>query len=128
MLELKWQDGFATKNESVDLQHHYFVDLINRISTTLRETDDRKLHKKLFLEIVKYADFHFTSEENIAFTCKLPGLQKHHERHAELLDELKHHIEDLLAGSYSADDFTSFLINWFTGHTVYEDKKFFQGE
>ncbi len=128
MLALKWQEGFATRNESVDLQHHYFVDLINRVSTTIRETDDPGVHKRLFLEIIKYADFHFTSEENIVLTCKLPGLQRHHDRHAELLEELKHHTEDLLAGSYTADDFIQFLTNWFTGHTIYEDGKMFHGK
>lgn len=127
-MEFKWQDKFDTKQEAVNLQHRYFIDLINRISTILHGTDDLGSKKKFLLEIIKYADFHFTSEENIAFENKLPGLQKHHERHAELLEELKRHTEDLLAGSYTVDNFVNFLINWFIGHTVHEDIKLFQGK
>jgi hemerythrin len=30
-MELEWQPDYETGNEYVDLQHRYFVDLINRV-------------------------------------------------------------------------------------------------
>ena len=30
-MELEWESDFETGNEDVDLQHRYFLDLINRI-------------------------------------------------------------------------------------------------
>ncbi len=39
-MELEWESDFETGNEYVDLQHRYFVDLINRVGTNFRETDD----------------------------------------------------------------------------------------
>ena len=39
-MELEWQLDYGTGIEYVDLQHHYFVDLINRVGINFRETND----------------------------------------------------------------------------------------
>ena len=90
-MELEWESNFETGNETVDLQHRYFVDLINRVGENFRETDDADYKAKRISELGKDADFHFTSEENIATSCNLPGVSGHHLRHAELVEEFKHH-------------------------------------
>ena len=125
-MELEWQLEFETGNEYVDLQHRYFVDLINRVGTNFKNTDDVAYKEKLIIELRKYADFHFTSEENIATSCNLPGVSSHHQRHVELLEEFHHHAEDLNKGSKTADEFLEFLTDWLIGHTIYEDKKLFK--
>jgi hemerythrin len=63
---LEWESDFETGNEYVDLQHGFFVDLINRVGINFSETDDAAYTEKLISELRKYAEFHFTSEENIA--------------------------------------------------------------
>jgi hemerythrin len=125
-MELHWQLDFATGNEYVDLQHRYFVDLINRVEINFRETNDVVYKKKLITELRKYADFHFTSEENIATACNLTGIISHHQRHLELLEEFNHHAEDLNRGLTTVDEFLGFLTDWFVGHTIYEDQKLFK--
>jgi len=64
-MELEWESNFETGNKNVDLQHRYFVDLINRVGKNFKETDDASYTQNLISELRKYADFHFTSEENI---------------------------------------------------------------
>ena len=73
-----------------------------------------------------YADFHFTSEENIAMACNLSGVSSHHQRHSELLEEFNHRAEDLNNGLTTVDEFLGFLTDWFVGHTIYEDQKLFK--
>ena len=124
-MELEWESNFETGNEYVDLQHRFFVDLLNRVGINFRETDDAAYTEKLISELRKYADFHFTSEENIAISCNLPGVSIHHQRHAELLEEFNCHADDLKKGLIAVDQFLDFLTDWFVGHTVYEDQKFF---
>ena len=125
-MELHWESDFETGNEYVDLQHRFFVDLINRVSINFRQTDEVAYKEKLIIELRKYADFHFTSEENIATSCNLPGVSTHHQRHSELLEEFNHHAEDLNKGLKTVDEFLGFLADWFIGHTIYEDKKLFK--
>ena len=122
---IEWEPEYATGSDSVDLQHQYFSKLINRIITNLTEEDDAEHEKRLLSELVKYADFHFTSEENIAFRLGIEGLSLHHQRHMELLDELNNQVDNLLWGNHSKDDFIQFLVHWYTGHTFYEDTQFF---
>jgi len=122
---VKWKKEYSTGNESVDFQHQYFAQLINRISGNLMENDDVEIRKKLLDELMKYAQFHFTSEENIAYSQGVEGISKHHQRHEELLEEIKAHSEDLFEGKYMAKEFVEFLFHWFIGHTVYEDTSFF---
>ena len=124
-MEIEWESNFETGNEIVDSQHRYFVDLINRVGLNFKETDDDAYKERLISELRKYADFHFTSEENIATASKLPGISSHHQRHAELLEEFNQHAADLKNGSQTVDDFLNFLTDWFIGHTVYEDQKLF---
>ena len=125
-MELEWESDFETGNEYVDGQHRYFVDLINRIRISFRETNDITYKEKLITELRKYADFHFTSEENIATYFGLPGVTGHHQRHSELLEEFNSRAEDLHNGLKTIDEFLGFLTDWFIGHTVYEDKKLFK--
>jgi len=125
-MEIKWESDFETGNEYVDLQHRYFVNLINRVGKNLGETEDADHKEKLILELRKYADFHFTSEENIATSINLPGVSDHHRRHNELLKEFNQHAEELNNGLKTVDQFISFLTEWFMGHTIYEDQKLFK--
>ena len=125
-MELEWESDFETGNEYVDLQHRYFLDLINRIKKNFKETNDVTYKGKLINELKKYADFHFTSEENIATSCNLSGVSGHHQRHLELLEEFNHHAEDLKNGLKTVDEFLEFLTDWFVGHTIYEDQKLFK--
>ena len=126
-MELEWESDFETGNEYVDLQHRYFLDLINRIRKNFNETNDVAYKGKLIIELKKYADFHFTSEENIAISLNLPEvMSEHHQRHLELLEEFSHHAEDLNKGLKTIDGFLGFLSDWFIGHTIYEYKKLFK--
>ena len=125
-MELEWQLDFETRNEYADVQHRYFVDLINRVGINFRETNDAAYKEKMISELRKYADFHFTSEENIATSCNLPAVSGHHQRHIELLEEFNHQAEDLKNGVKTVDEFLGFLTDWFMGHTIYEDQKFFK--
>ena len=125
-MELAWESDFETGNEYVDGQHRYFVNLINRIRKSFRESNDIAYREKLIIELKKYADFHFTSEENIATSCNLSGVSGHHQRHLELLEEFNHRAEDLNNGLKTIDDFLGFLTDWFIGHTIYEDKELFK--
>jgi hemerythrin len=126
-MELEWESDFETGNEYVDLQHRYFLDLINRIRKNFKETNDIGYKGKLIIELKKYADFHFTSEENIATSHNLPeDISSHHQRHSELLEEFDHQARDLDKGLKTIDEFIGFLSDWFIGHTVYEDQKLFK--
>jgi hemerythrin len=127
-MELYWVSEFEIGNEYVDLQHRYFLDLITRIGKNLKETNDDDYKRKLIVELHKYADFHFASEENIAISCGLSGVKNHHQLHLELLENLNQYAENLDNGTKTIDGFLEFITDWFLVHTQHEDRKFFKAK
>ena len=124
-MELYWVSEFEIGNELVDLQHRYFLDLLQRIEKSFKETTDNDYRRKLVIELHKYADFHFTSEENIAISFGIPGVNQHHQLHIELIEELNQHVENLENGLKTIDEFLEFITDWFLVHTQHEDRKLF---
>ena len=128
-MQLYWVPEFEIGNEYVDLQHRYFVELINRVGINFRETNDAAYKEKLISELRKYADFHFTSEENIAISCKIPGVNHHHHQlHLDLLKDLNQYAENLDNGLKTIEEFLEFITDWFLVHTQHEDRKFFKAK
>ena len=125
-MQLYWVSDFEIGNEYVDLQHRYFLDLITRLGKNFRETNDDDYKRRLIVELHKYADFHFTSEENIAISCGLPGVKSHHQLHLQLLEELNHYAKELDSELKTIDEFLEFITDWFLVHTQHEDRKFFE--
>jgi hemerythrin len=116
-MELEWAPEFEIGNEYVDLQHRYFLGLINRIGKDFRESDADEYKRMLISELQKYADFDFTSEENIATSLGLPGIREHHQAHQQLLEDLNQYKTDLYRGLKSIDEFIEFITDWFLVHT-----------
>lgn len=124
-MELYWVSEFEIGNELVDLQHRYFLDLLQRIEKSFKETTDNDYRRKLIIELHKYADFHFTSEENIAISCGISGVNQHHQLHIELIEALNQYVENMENGLKTIDEFLEFITDWFLVHTQHEDRKLF---
>ena len=125
MIKIEWAKEFEIGNEFVDIQHRYFLDLVNRIGKAFQETDDEAYKRKLWSELYKYADFHFTSEENLAMSQGLQGIEEHHRLHLDLLENLNRFERNLDIGLKTIDEFLEFIMDWFLVHSIHEDRKLF---
>jgi len=118
---LLWNDNFSIGIEGIDLQHRYFIDLLNRLSLELKDSD-AAYQAKLIDELASYAKQHFISEENIMYKLGYPGLKKHSEYHQELLEKLNGRIGLYLLDMLEPDEIISYLSKWLIQHIVQEDK------
>ena len=124
-MKYEWQDRYLIGWEDIDLQHHYFFNLVVKISEAGGETVDPEYMKDLFSELYAYVRFHFRSEENIMKHAGFPGLEAHHRHHEELVQEL-HEKERQLWLDYSdekLEETVAYLMNWFIQHTTGEDRR-----
>lgn len=123
---LPWQPGFELGIADVDLQHHFFANLINRLAHDLPRTVDAAQRGALLQELAAYARFHFISEENLMARAGYPALDVHRRHHNRLIDELSARLTRLAVkgGPQDADDVLAFLVQWFMGHTQHEDRDF----
>ena len=112
-----WKSEYALGIEDIDFQHHYFLNLINRLSDELKMATDQNRRSALIAELNAYARFHFVSEENMMAKAGYPELENHRQHHFDLISQLKKTDE-------RAEDIVKFLIEWFVGHTTGEDRLF----
>lgn len=117
-----WGSAYEIGIEEIDLQHHYFVALINRLRDELG-SDDPEYRARLIQELDAYAKFHFISEENLMYRVGYPGLEAHALQHFALIDALSVKQVQFGQGETSVDEIIDFLGDWFVGHTRGEDRR-----
>lgn len=121
-----WKKDYDLGIEDIDLQHRYFLNLINRLADELRMNTDPSRRAALISELNAYARFHFVSEENIMAKAHYPQLAEHRRHHLALISELnsKEALLKLEATDRRAEDVIDFLLDWFLRHTTGEDRLF----
>lgn len=123
---LEWSSEYELGVGEIDLQHRYFMMLINRLYQALQSGDDYAFQVALLKELNAYVKFHFISEENMMRQAGYAHLAEHHRHHIELIDKLNGK-ESILTVRYNADDarvVIEFLVQWFNEHTTGEDLRF----
>lgn len=123
---IEWSPGYVLGVEDMDLQHHFFANLINRLAVELHDSDDPDYQTALVSELNAYARFHFLSEENIMRRHNYPALEQHKQHHRELLEQLSNYggMFMLKRSEHLGDKVISFLSEWFLAHTLREDRQF----
>lgn len=123
MKKLIWDKDLEIGVERIDFEHRIFADLINILAGKIEKNDGAISTARTVRELIKYADFHFTSEENIMEELGYPGRKEHIEQHRQLQDTLRAGILSMSDGKIDAREFLDFLATWFVDHTTREDAK-----
>lgn len=121
---LEWNPSYLTGIDEIDLQHKYFLMLINRIESRITSSGLSEGHNPLLAELVYYAQFHFLSEENIMAEAGYPDLADHKLLHTELIEQLNNEILMLESKMVEPLHIVKMLSDWFNDHTLIEDKKY----
>ncbi len=121
-INIAWDNKFAIGHERIDAEHRIFLNLIRTLSQETANAASRQRIERTLQEIYKYADFHFTSEENIMADIAYPGLAEQEDAHGRLLAQLKAEMHDYWAGSQTPDAIVAFIFQWFALHTTQDDK------
>ncbi len=123
---IDWKSSYDLGIEDIDFQHHFFANLINRLSDELRTVNSLDRTASLLAELNAYACFHFISEENMMSRAGYPDLDEHISHHRDLIDKLgaKGGLLQVKHTEQSAEELIEFLIDWFLHHTIHEDRLF----
>ena len=112
-----WNYDFETGIKRIDFEHQVFLELINSFRIAVEDGQKKSELESIILELEKYAEFHFVSEENFMRRINYPGYIDHQSKHLDLLEEFniaKHDETDYLK-------FIEFVYCWFVHHTIGED-------
>lgn len=119
---LDWSDYYSIGNERIDFQHRIFLSLLNEFSQKMESGILDELNRTL-QELIKYAEYHFKSEENLMIDYGYPELERHKVLHNYLLSKVKVKAHELELGICGSQDVLIFLHEWFVLHVTHEDKK-----
>ncbi len=123
---IDWKPEYALDVEDIDFQHHFFLNLINRLSKDLLASDNPNYQLSLISELNAYASFHFISEENMMFRAGYPELASHKKHHLDIIEKLcaEGNRFRLAPSQEELEKIINLLVDWFINHTSQEDKLF----
>jgi len=121
MEELEWKDEYLLGNQLIDKEHQIFAGLVNKLIRAVDGGMEDNYLDRIIMEIQKYAEFHFVSEENYMIDLDYPELAEHQNQHIMLMEKFTLALSYLELGKKSYHDFTEFLIDWFKNHTLTQD-------
>lgn len=126
MNAIHWARGYETGVEDIDLQHHYFLNLVNTVSDAIQERQGTEYLEALVSELSAYARFHFKSEERMMLHSGYPEYEAHKNLHFDLIQQLGVEQYKLTNPTHAEDAqaVIDFLLRWFIEHTTTEDRRF----
>lgn len=122
-MQIAWKKELEIGNEMIDTQHRMLVLLLKKLDLALTSKMDQKIVMGIMLEIKKFTEFHFLSEENLMSELHYPGLADHERIHSELLGVLNVFIAQINRKQETPEDILSQIVSWVTNHVVSEDLK-----
>ena len=122
-MDIEWKAQYEVGNFEIDAEHKIFVKIIAKIQDALFEAKDMAYIDRLLLELFKYAEFHFCSEENIMIDAGYPDLAQHQEEHKQLLFNLRDRLPTAGGKRHDMNGIIVFLMQWFSCHTTTTDLK-----
>lgn len=133
MLSIKWNnENMSVRIDLIDNQHKTLIDLINNIMISIQDQRQIENIDNFIEDAVSYAQYHFTTEENLLHELDLPkdAIKKHKKEHQDFIDkvnELYLHLkkDKSIKGLYGIElstELYSFLSKWLVHHIMVEDK------
>ena len=122
-ITLPWDIKFEIGHERIDSEHRIFLSLIRDLSLDAEKKSPKTRVERTLNVIYKYADFHFTSEENIMADIDYPHISEHKQTHKMLLAQLKNVIHNFHSNNLDVEEIVRFLFQWFALHTTQNDKQ-----
>ncbi|MGQ1947559.1 bacteriohemerythrin [Geofilum sp. OHC36d9] len=110
----------------IDREHEVFLDILNRIDYVYTHDLDHEIRRDLMVELYKFLDFHFQSEENLMRIFDFPYSDEHKLDH----ERLRHLLADIIGVSnmdmVDLSELKDFVNIWITEHISSLDGKLIQ--
>ncbi len=124
MRYIEWKAEYDIGIAIIDYQHRKLVNLINDLYDTNQKQDFKEdLLAIIMDELVKYTQYHFTTEENMMEKVNYINLPSHKDTHHHFVERINFLQSQLLEKkSDIGKDLFEFLRKWLLQHILKEDK------
>ena len=90
---ISWTDEMSVNINEIDEQHKKLIELINNLFNAMLEGKAQDIINKTIDELINYANYHFSTEENYFEKHNYPGFHSHKIQHSFYKDEILQFIQ-----------------------------------
>ena len=123
-VDFEWYDEYSIGVDEIDVQHKRFLNLIERTYELAEQTIETREMFNLLDELMRYAQFHFSSEELLMQAYFYPKHLEQKNEHVRIMKELVKGVEQIGSNQGKLKNLLFVLINWFFDHDSHFDKEF----
>ncbi|MBN1970679.1 MAG: hemerythrin family protein [Candidatus Delongbacteria bacterium] len=121
----KWDPMLDTGVDIIDQQHKMLTRIFNKQIDYRDSFKGFDALKKTLERVIKFAELHFKTEEDLLKKHNYPDYDYHKYEHTKIMDTLKKFESEINRGnSRVSSEFLEFLYEWLDHHVRYEDIKF----
>lgn len=125
MAFIEWSEKFLTGVKEADEQHKKLVEVVNELYEAMKQGKGKEVLDKILDELVKYADYHFSTEETLMSKYGFPELAAHKKEHENFKVKIKEFLEKKAKGEVTLSiEVMNFLKEWLVKHIMGTDKKY----
>jgi len=118
-----WEKSMELGVAQIDAEHQKIVELIQTIERMIISDNEKNSIEKSLLELLKFTELHFASEETFMIRKEYPDYMWHKKIHERLIIDLKDKVYNLKYEFIDLDLLLKFVIAWFINHTTQEDSR-----
>ncbi|MBW8072364.1 MAG: bacteriohemerythrin [Ferrovum sp.] len=119
---IHWDKSYEIGNPLIDTEHRLLIMLFRKLDVAIKSAESEATLMRILFEIKKFADFHFTSEENLMHEIGYSGTEAHEAIHSALLAQLEVMIGRVSKKREMPDDLLYFMNEWILRHIALEDQ------
>jgi len=123
-----WDSEFSVSIDEIDDQHQQYFKITNKLGRFLesfKKGDEVKLHL-IFDELLNYAFYHLSTEENYFSDCQYSGTESHiaiHDVYRVKMRNYRQQIREIDSGFYELGvEVQNFATEWLMNHIKHTDK------
>lgn len=120
---IHWEKALELNNDLIDTQHRILVLLCRKLDMAIKTKQSEQTIRWVMLELKKFTEFHFVSEENLMHEIGYPAVDDHALIHADLLMQLDMMLAKIAHHKEFPEDLLYFLNKWLAQHVVQDDLK-----
>jgi len=124
MESFEWKDKFSVNVDEMDKHHKKLLGYFNELQCAPQSGSATQKAEEILIDLVKYANFHFTEEESLMRNMSHPGLAAQINHHSYFVNEVTEMTKQFKTGTLSGRSLSEFLGNWFIDHIMHEDSKY----
>lgn len=122
MAYFEWKDSFSTGNSEIDSQHKQLIGHVNKLYEAMIAGKGKLQLEETLDALIRYVDFHFTTEEKHFDQIQYPEKQLHIQEHQGLRDKVLDFQQQFKAGrTMLSTELLHVLTSWVKDHILKVD-------